>query len=150
VDSGNVLALDFATGNDAARREISEEAVGNIYFFRYLKIEHIEKARESGAEVIRMATIEPSSDMAVQFVVRKKVSLEKAAPLQVGEAVAVTGRVRDLGKTANTIVLDPVIVRYKDRLQPKRGVERLYEVDTDARRSENTTTGEIKRGANGE
>ena len=69
----------------------------------------------------------------VRFVVVKSESLKLLRgdpPTKVGEAIAVTGVVRGLG--TNTIVLNPVIVRHKDRLQPKRGKEMLYEVDPTA------------------
>jgi len=88
-----------------------------------------------------MNTVEPSSEMRVDFTVRKRVSLEKAKTLEKGNAVAVTGRVKSISAQKNQIVLDPVIVRYKDRLSPKAGRELLYEVDPNARRGTDTTSG---------
>jgi len=132
VDNGNDLALEFSTAKDVHRKEIAEEATGKIFFFRYLRISNLEKGQTRGLPFIRMNTVEPSSDVRVDFTVRKKVSLKKADPLKTGEAIAVTGRIKSIGSMTNTIVLEPVIVRYKDRLSPKVGKELLSELDSDA------------------
>ena len=88
-----------------------------------------------------MSTVEPSSDMIVDFTVKKKVSLRKADPVQTNEAIAVTGRVKLMDEKGNRILLEPVIVRHKDRLSPKVGIELLYEVDPAARKGSDTSTG---------
>lgn len=142
VPSGNDLALAFSTAEEADRPEIEKEALNRLYFFRYLRIAELEKGEEAGgAPYIRMQTVEPSSDMLVEFTVRKSVSLRKAQPLTEGDCVAVTGRVQELEAGENRIRLDPVIVRYKDRPAPTRGQERLYEIDPDARKGSDTSTG---------
>ena len=133
VDSGNTLALEYLSAERAQKSGIRKDATGKIFFFRYLRIVDLEKGETGGLPYIRMSTVEPSSDMVVDFVITKKVSLKKAASLKKGEAVAVLGRIKSIGKKPNRIVLDPVIVKYKDRLAPKIGKELLCEVDPDAR-----------------
>jgi hypothetical protein len=139
VKSGNELALDFTMAGKRLRNEIQADAAGKLYFFRYLRIVGIEKDNPSKPRVIRMSTVEPGSDMIVNFTVRKKHSLRRSSGLNVGEAVAVTGRISGIDAVSNSIALGPVIVRYKDRLSPKRGKELLYEVDPAARRGQTTT-----------
>ena len=139
--SGNELALTFATAENMRQTEIRKEAVGRQYFFRYLRITAVERGGTNGPAFARMATVEPSSDMVVQFVITKEESLKRAEPLQTGDAVAVTGRLKSIDKPSNRIVLDPVIVRYKDRTAPKRSKELLYELDPDARQGTDTSTG---------
>ena len=139
--NGNDLALEFASAEPKQREAIRSEAVGKPYFFRYLKIASAEAVTRDGARAIRMATVEPSSEMTVEFEVNKSESLRKADGLGPGDAVAVTGRVRSLGEDGARIVLDPVIVRYRDRLAPTAGKELLYEVDPSARRGSETSSG---------
>jgi len=141
VKNGNTMALDFVTAGETLRKELQEETEGRIFFFRYLLITNIETRVTNSLTRIDMNTVEPSSEMRVDFTVRKRVSLEKAKTLEKGNAVAVTGRVKSISAQKNQIVLDPVIVRYKDRLSPKAGRELLYEVDPNARRGTDTTSG---------
>jgi hypothetical protein len=56
--------------------------------------------------------------------------------------VAVSGRIKSIGVETNGIVLDPVVVRYKDRLEPKSGKELLPEVDPSARIGTDTSSGQ--------
>jgi hypothetical protein len=143
TDSGNDLALKYASAPARERAAVAKAATGELFFFRYLFIKELEKgATTNGAPFIRMCTVEPSSDMIIRFTVDKSVSLKKAAPLAVGSAVAVTGRVKEFGSHTNTILLDPVIVRFQDRASPKAGRELLYEVDSGARRGTDTSSGE--------
>lgn len=142
--NGNDLALDFASADDGEKARVSESAVGNVYFFRYLRIVDVEAGVTNRLPYVRMSTVEPASDMYVDFVVRKTESLKKVEPLGIDDGIAVLGRVTSIGERFNAIVLDPVIVRYRDRLQPKTGKELLHEVDPDARRGTDTSTGEIK------
>ena len=138
--NGNELALEYATAKGSQKKEMADEAVGQLYFFRYLKIGTIRKGRTDAGPFIAMDTVEPSSDMHVSFTVTKPVSLEKAQPLKTNDAVAVSGRLKSLDKD-NTIVLDPVIVRYKDKHAPAAGKELLPEVDPNARIGTDTSSG---------
>jgi len=144
VDNGNTLALDFATGNELLQKELAQEAVGKLYFFRYLDIAAIDKGGTNALRQIKMSTVEPSSDMKVEFVVRKSVSLKIAAPLKKHDAIAVTGRIKVISAKDKLIVLEPVVVRYKDAAAPKAGLQLLYEVDPKARRGTDTSSGEEK------
>ena len=94
-----------------------------------------EKTVDKETTFVTLTTMEPSSDMVVHFTVKKTQSLKIVSPLTLGEAVAVTGRVKSIAKDDkhNIIELDPVVVRYKDKLSPKRGVELLKEVDKTAK-----------------
>ena len=144
VRSGNDLALDFSTADEAQQREIRRDVKGKLFFFRYLQIMDLEKCKINNMQCIKMKTAEPSSGMSVNFVVRKKVSLKKAGSLKKGEAIAVTGRILNIGKKPDAIILEPAIVRYKDRLSPAIGKELLYEVDPSARRGTDTSSGSEK------
>lgn len=143
VGNGNDLAREFTDAKTKKdKEEIKKVALGKLFYFRYLRISKKEKGEEKGQPFIKMSTIEPSSDMYVDFVVRKKLSLDKADPIEVDQGIAVTGRLKSVDFETHKIVLDPVIVRHPDRLTPKAGKERLYEIDADARKGTDTSTGE--------
>jgi len=131
TSNGNDFALYYSEAKTPAERKtILDEASGNPHFFRYLQIMEMTQ-RPDGA--VDITAFEPASYMDVRFTVNKPVSLKtlKADPAsKIGDAIAVTGVVR--GIDTNTIVLNPVIVRHKDRLSPKRGKEMMYEVDPSA------------------
>ena len=147
-DNGNKLALEYSTASADRKQEIGKDAAGKVYFFRYLRIAGIEKGERDGQRYVRLRTLEPSSDLEVVFTVEKAASLEKVEPLKENDAVAVSGRVKSIGVETNGIVLGSVIVRYKDRLQPKAGKELLPEVDPSARMGTDTSSGQevIKSG----
>jgi hypothetical protein len=131
--SGNefALALEEAKTPDA-RTLALDEGLGKDHFFRYLHIVGLEEGTLAGSPYIDLRTYEPSSRWTVTFRVLKSLSLAKLkeAPVsKVGDAVAVTGRVKRVVPESKTIVLSPVIVRYKDRLTPKVGKELYHEVD---------------------
>jgi hypothetical protein len=71
--------------------------------------------------------------MRVKFKVVKSMSLAtlKEAPVSaIGDAIAVTGVIESMDPVKRELVLNPVIVRYKDRMAPKVGKEMLHERDT--------------------
>jgi hypothetical protein len=144
TDNGNTLCLDYVSANGPEQKTIRQESSGKLYFFRYLRIDELEKGTTNGMPFVAMSTVEPSSDMVVRFTVVKSVSLGKCKDIAEGDAIAVTGRLVSMGVPENTVLLDPVIVRYKDRSAPKIGKELLHEVDPDARRGTDTSTGEEK------
>lgn len=131
--SGNEFALQYSEAStDAQRSEILKDARNRLYFFRYLQIMEIsEKKDEQGRSSFEITAFEPSSLMDVVFNVNQNASvsvlLEEPRSKQ-GDAIAVTGRIESADKKSNTIKLNPVIVRYKDRLSPATGKEMLYEV----------------------
>jgi hypothetical protein len=125
----------------ADRERIQSDAAGKLYFFRYLRIVDLARDNAAAPSEIRMRTREPGSGMGVDFTVRKDVSLERALTLTTNDAVAVTGRIQSIDGTRKSMVLDPVIVRYKDRLAPTAGKENLFEVVPTARRGTDTSSG---------
>jgi hypothetical protein len=56
--------------------------------------------------------------------------LQENPPTGVGDGVAVRGVIESIDPKKKIIVLNPVIVNYKDRLAPKVGKEMLSEVDS--------------------
>jgi hypothetical protein len=132
--NGNVFALNFSEATTAAARgALLDDARGKPHFFRYLRIVSLEQGEENGYPYIVLVTREPSSGMTVQFKVVKSVSLailQEDPPSKVGDAVAVTGAIQSLDAEKRVMLLNPVVVRYKDRLAPKVGKELYYEVDS--------------------
>lgn len=131
--NGNVFALYLSEAKNAkARTEVLNEALGKPHFFRYLRIVSLELGEDNGYPYMVLVTREPSSGLTVRFKVVKSMSLatlKEAPPSKVGDAVAVTGVVESADPEQRLIVLNPVIVRYKDRLEPKPGKELYNEVD---------------------
>jgi len=136
VRSGNEYALSLVEAKTPAERKSSvEEGKGKQFFFRYLEVLESKKGEAEGAPFIELKTREPSSGVAVKFVVRKSISLsvlQQEPATGVGDAVAVTGVVESADPVARTITLTPVIVRYKDILAPQVGKEMLSERDSSA------------------
>jgi len=136
VPNGNEYALSLVEAKTpAAVKDVLAEGVGKKHSFRYLEVLDIKKVNSNGAPVIGLKTREPSSDVIVKFLVQKSISLsvlQSAPATAVGDAVAVTGVVESVDPEKKTMVLNPVIVRYKDRLAPKVGKEMLFEVDSSA------------------
>lgn len=133
VPSGNELALYLSEAKTPAdRKAILNEALGKQHFFRYLRIEDMEQGESGGAPFIALTTREPSSHMLVRFKVVKSLSLatlKEARASDIGDAIAVTGVVESVDPAKRVMVLNPVIVRYKDRDSPKVGKEMHYERD---------------------
>lgn len=132
--SGNELACEFSMATDKDKAKMTKEVVGSAttYYFRYLRVLKKETTTTNGFPCVIVETTEPSSDLYIKFKVVKKVSLELINGINEGEGVAVTGRVIVMDKDSFTIVLEPVIVRHKDKLAPKLGKELREEVDPDA------------------
>ncbi len=133
VPSGNELALYLKEAKTpAARKMLLDEALGKPHFFRYLQIEELQPGESGGAPYMDLIAREPSSSMRVRFKVVKSLSLAtlKEAPVSaIGDAIAVTGVIESMDSVKRELVLNPVIVRYKDRLAPKVGKEMHYERD---------------------
>lgn len=131
--NGNDFALYYSeAATEAERKELLKEAGRQLYFFRYLQImEMEEKKDELGRACVAITAFEPSSLMDVAFKVTQPVSLSilrEEPASRPGDAIAVTGRIVDINPKTNTLTLDPVIVRHKDKLSPAAGVEMLYDV----------------------
>jgi hypothetical protein len=134
TSNGNDFALYYIEcKTDVERKELLDDAKKRPHFFRYLQIMYMEESAVERGTHISITAFEPASYMDVQFVVKKRYSIDKLKEepeSKQGDAIAVTGVVR--GVKENTIILDPVVVRHKDRLHPKRGKELLCEVDPGA------------------
>jgi len=136
VPNGNEYALSLVEAKTPAeRKKLVTQGVGKNHFFRYLQVLEITKQDNKGAPVILLKTREPSSNMQVTFLVQKSISLsvlQKDPATKVGDAVAVIGVVESADPVKREMVLNPVIVRYKDLLSPKVGKEMLEERDASA------------------
>ena len=141
TESGNELALRISRAEPARQTQVRKEAAGKLFFFRYLSITRLQRVETNGTVCFNIRAVEPSSEMVVSFAVDKAESLRKIESVQVGDAVAVTGRVKSFDKPKKEIELDPVVVRYKDRPSPKLRKELLYELDPEARRGTDTSGG---------
>ena len=133
-ENGNEFSLTLAGAKTPeARKHVMDEALGKPHFFRYLHIETLEEGEADGCPFVRLTTYEPSSQWTVVFKVVKSMSLavlKADPPSAAGDAIAVSGVVRSVDPTTREIVLNPVIVRYKDSLGPKPGKELYHERDT--------------------
>lgn len=136
VPNGNEYALRLVEARTPAERKtVLAEGVGKNHFFRYLQVLELTKSSNNGSPVIFLKTREPSSGMQVSFLVQKSISLsvlQKDPPTKVGDAVAVVGVVERADPVKREMMLNPVIVRYKDLLAPKVGKEMLSERDSSA------------------
>jgi hypothetical protein len=136
TSNGNEFALALTEAKSpAARTALVEGAGGRPHFFRYLQIVELQQTNEAGREAWKVSAFEPSSYMDVHFTVSMPVSLSllKADPAtKIGDAIAVTGKVLGVDPARNAILLGEPIVRHKDRLSPKAGVELLSEVNPGA------------------
>lgn len=112
------------------RDETGEKNV--LYQFRYLEVLQIgTNVPVKGA--FTLMTREPGSKMKVQLTLTKSKSVSIARDLKIGEAVAGKGRIKVFDhKGTGTIVMNPAVLKHKDRLAPTREKELLNEVDPDA------------------
>lgn len=132
VRNGNEVARDYSLADAAGKKDIQKKATGVYHTFRFLLIKDIVQPSE-GNRAAKLTTVEPSSDMKVIVVTDAKLSLQIAKTLGVGDCVAVRGRIKSVAvDDANTIVVDPAILQFKDKAQPKPGKELLKEVDPKA------------------
>lgn len=133
VTSGNEYALSLVEAKTPEMQKSNmAEGLGKKHFFRYLEVLEIKKGETDGAPYIGLKTREPSSGVVVQFLVQKSISLavlQQEPATGVGDAVAVIGVVESADPAMRMIVLNPVVVRYKDILAPKVGKEMLAERD---------------------
>lgn len=129
VRNGNELAVAWSTTNAAGKQVVQKQAVGLLHTFRYLRVTAVEKDQPFAGAVTVM-TIEPSSDMTVALVITKQLSLDLANGLTTNDCVAASGRIKTIGGEA--MVVDPAILKHKDRSAPKLSKELLNEVDPTA------------------
>ncbi len=132
--NGNDFALSYSESkNDNERRSLLEEVGRRPHLFRYLQIVEMNEIEKSGRKQVVITALEPASGLDVSFIVNQRVSLSKLQEVPVsepGSALAVSGVIKGVDNQNGTIVLDPVIVRHKDRLAPKVGKELYVELDS--------------------
>ena len=131
VRNGNEMALNFVSTKGAEKAAVQQKATGVYHTWRFLKIRSITPPTES-VHSFKIVTVEPSSDMKVILVTDPSAKLSKklAATLEVGDCIAGRGRVKSVAvDDANTIVVDPAVLEYKDKSKPEPGKELLKEVD---------------------
>lgn len=132
VRNGNELALAWSTNRAAGKLIVRKQAVGIFHTFRYLRVTAVTK-NQPAAGAVTVTTVEPSSEMKVALVVNKPLSLELAATLTTNDSVSAYGRIKSIDQDApNLIVVDPALLKYKDRSAPKLSKELLHEVDSTA------------------
>ncbi|MBI2438525.1 MAG: hypothetical protein HYV36_06915 [Lentisphaerae bacterium] len=132
VRNGNELALAWSATNASGRQAIQRQAVGLLHTFRYLRVTSIRKD-QSGPGAITLLTVEPSSDLEIALVITKPLSLELAKTLTTNDSVYANGRIKSMGLEApNRLVVDPAVLKHKDRRSPKLSLELLHEVDPSA------------------
>ena len=132
VRNGNELALAWSTNAPADKQAFQKQAIGIFHTFRYLRVTAVQKDQPVTGAVTVM-TLEPSSDMKVALVVTKALSLELAAALTTNDSVSAYGRIKSMGLDApDLIVVEPALLKHKDRGAPKLTKELLREVDPTA------------------
>ena len=144
VESGNELARRLMYSQKGQEKEMEKDAVGNLFFFRYLKISEKKAITNTIPTTYKFKTQEPGSGMYVEFVITKKESLKIAEGIQEGEAMAVTGRIKTISKANNSIAFESVRIEHKDVTKPKVGKELLSDIDSKARYGTDTSSGEEK------
>ena len=135
VRNGNELALAWSTTHAAGKQAVQKQATGIFHTFRYLRVTAVKKDQPAAGAVTVM-TLEPSSDMKVALVITKALSLELAATLTTNDSVSAYGRIKTIGgEDPNLMVVDPALLKHKDRAAPKLTKELLNEVDPTAHRN---------------
>jgi len=142
TESGNELSRRLMYSQKGQEKQMEKDAVGNLFFFRYMKIDQKKAITNTVPTTYAFKALEPGGGMYVEFVVTKKESLKIATTLQEGEAVAFVGRIKTISKADNKIVIESVILRYKDKLTPTKGKENLADIDPNARYGTDTSSGE--------
>ena len=111
---------------------MQKQAAGIFHTFRYLRVIAVKKDQPA-AGAVTVITIEPSSDMKVALVLTKALSLDLAATLTTNDSVSAYGRIKTIGGEApGLMVVDPALLKHKDRAAPKLTKELLHEVDPTA------------------
>ena len=134
VRNGNETALAYIEAADAkGRQAVLKRTSDMLHTFRYLRVTRIIKDQPEPG-LYRIETIEPSSDMIVVLdVAKRKLSIELAATLVLGDCLNVQGRIRKIVDGAKDepprMLVESANLRFKDRSAPKAGAETLDEVD---------------------
>ncbi len=130
VRNGNELALSFSRADAPGKAALQKESEGRLFTFRFLKIIRIDPGPTGGLPVY--TTIEPSSDLTVILHPQGGVSRQVAATAATNDCLAANGRLARLGTPSGTLVIEPAVLRSKDRAAPKGEKELLPEIDSTA------------------
>lgn len=132
VRNGNETVLAWSTNQAAGKQVLQKQAQGIFHTFRYLRVTAVKKDQPTTG-AMTVTTVEPSSDMKVALVVTKPLSLELAATLTTNDSVSAYGRIKSIGLEApDLVVVEPALLKHKDRSAPKLTKELLHEVDPTA------------------
>jgi hypothetical protein len=131
VRNGNEFALNYSRADKDAKRALRLDYENKLITFRFLKVVAIaSNAVPNGLPVY--TTVEPSSDYRVILHAQGPVSRTVCAAVGLNDCVTANGRLLPLGTATNTFVLDPAVLRSKDRDAPKGEKELLPEIDPTA------------------
>lgn len=141
IEGGNELSRRLMTSAPGQEKTWEKDAVGNLFFFRYMKIMEKKAITNTTPTTYSFKVQEPSVGMYAEFVVTKKESLKVAETVKEGDNLAFVGRIKTISKADNKITFQTVILRYKDRQDIAKGKELLADVDPNARLGTDTTSG---------
>ena len=131
VRNGNELALNYSRADAPGKAALRKEAEGRLFTFRYLRVVRVE-TNAAGSVAVYHA-VEPSSDLAVEIHPQVGgVTRQIAATVATNDCLAVNGRLTHLDNPPGTLVVDPAVLRSKDRSAPKCEKELLPEFDPNA------------------
>jgi hypothetical protein len=131
VRNGNEFCLNYVRADAAGKRALRQNYENKLLTFRFLKVVGItSNAVPGGLPVYR--TIEPSSDFTVILHAQGPVSRQVTADVATNDCLVANGRLAPLGNAVNTLVIDPAVLRSKDRAAPKGEKELLPEIDKTA------------------
>ncbi len=131
VRNGNEFALNYSRADKDGRKALRRDYENKLLTFRFLKVVRIETNAIAGALPV-YTTVEPSSDATVILYPQGPVSRQVAATVASNDCVVANGRLAPLGDDATTFVINPAVLRSKDRDAPKGEKELLPEIDPTA------------------
>ena len=130
VRNGNELALTYTRADAPGKAAIRKESEGKLHTFRFLKVFRIDPDPAGGFSVY--FTREPSSDLVVEIHPQGPVSRQVVAAVATNDCLAVNGRLAKIGESPESFVVQPAVIRSKDRPAPKGEKELLHEIDPNA------------------
>lgn len=131
VRNGNEFALAYSRADAAGKKALRQEYDSRLLTFRFLKVVRIDSNAVPGGLPVYTA-VEPSSDFTVILHAQGGVSRQVAATVATGDCVTANGRMTAIEKTPHTLVIEPAVLRSKDRAAPKGEKELLPEIDPTA------------------
>jgi hypothetical protein len=130
VRNGNELALAYSRADAPGKAALRKQSEGRLFTFRFLRVIRIEPGPAGSMPVY--FTTEPSSDLAVILHPQGAVSKQVAATVATNDCLSANGRLARLGTPPESLVIEPAVLRSKDRATPKGEKELLPEIDPTA------------------